>query len=174
MVGQTRSTREQCNPSGWSGTTNVCNRLQATLVLQKISLDERVLSHTGYRSKWLQTFHRIWRSRGPSGNEPRHGTKDNKRGNGAITPNNGVQRPFFSANFYSTPLLTGVFIFSPHYTETRSDEFLHLLIVARASSLVSCVLANREDVRPRGYQRVNRIKIHIYMYIVDGSDTARL
>lgn len=56
------------------------------------------------------------------------------------------------------PLLTGVFIFSPRYTERRSDEFLHLLIVARASSLVSCVLVNREDVRPRGYQRVNRIK----------------
>lgn len=63
------------------------------------------------------------------------------------------------------PPLTGVFIFSPRYTERRSDEFLHLLIVARASSLVSCVLANREDVRPRGYQRVNRIKTHTYTHI---------
>lgn len=75
--------------------------------------------------------------------------------------------PSFPPTFipHPPPLLTGVFIFSPRYTERRSDEFLHLLIVARASSLVSCVLVNREDVRPRGYQRVNRIKTHTHTHI---------
>lgn len=77
-------------------------------------------------SKWLQTFHRIWRSRGPPGAQQR-----------IIIGRDNAKRP--------PPTFISPLPFNRFFNRvTRTNRFLHLLIEARASG-PSSWMGNREE-----------------------------